>query len=401
MKKYKYRAKDREGKTLTGEVEAFSEGAAARVLREKGLIVISISASSEGLFSLITKFKTRVSSAELVTFTRQLSTMVNAGLAITDSLVILRSQSGPGMRPVVARILSDVEAGSSLSDALKKHPKVFSPIYIALVRSGETGGVLDQVMNRLADNLEKTQEFRGKVKGALVYPIIIVVGMAGVAFVMMVFVIPKLTQLYSDFDAKLPIATQILITISTFMAKFWPLIIFGVFGAIYGARLYKATPSGRRKIDGLIFKIPLIGKLQQQIILTEFTRTLSLMVGTGVSILEGLNVTAGVVGNVIVSDAIKAASKQVEKGFPVAYSLAQHPDAFPFILSQMVSVGEETGKMAEVLEKVSHVFEVESEQQVKMITAAIEPLIMVVLGIGVGFLVIAIILPIYNLTSQF
>ncbi len=260
---------------------------------------------------------------------------------------------------------------------------------------------MDEVLVRLADTMEKQQEFKGKVKGALIYPAIIVGGMIVVGFIMMIFVIPRLTSLYEDFDAERPMATQILIGFSTFLMRFWPiLLILGGF-AFYGLSLYRKTPTGRRRIDELLFKIPIFGPLQRQVILTELTRTLSLMVGSGVSILEALNISAGVVGNVVISDALKDAAKQVEKGFPVAFSFAKHPEAFPYILSQMIAVGEETGKMDEVLSKVSHVFEVESDQKVKTLTAAIEPLVMVMLGLGVGFLVIAIILPIYNLTSQF
>jgi type IV pilus assembly protein PilC len=173
-----------------------------------------------------------------------------------------------------------------------------------------------------------------------------------------------------------------------------------VFGA-YGYKAYRDTPEGRLKTDEMLFKIPIFGELQKQVVLTELTSTLSLMTGAGVSILESLNITAGVVGNAVMSSALKDVSQQVEKGFPVSFAFAKHPDVFPFILSQMISVGEETGKMEEVLSKVSHVFETESDQKVKTLTASIEPIVMVILGLGVGFLVIAIILPIYNLTSQF
>jgi type IV pilus assembly protein PilC len=327
--------------------------------------------------------------------------MVNAGLPITEALVILRSQAKGSMQKMAAQVLADVEGGESLSVALSRHPKVFSPTYIALVKSGEVGGVMDEVLVRLADNLEKQQEFRGRVKGALIYPAIIIVGMIIVGFIMMIFVIPRLTSLYSEFNAELPTPTKILIGLSNFVIHFWPLFLI-LFGAgFYGFSLYRKTPQGRRKTDELIFKIPIFGDLQRQIILTELTQTLSLMVGAGVSILEGLNITAGVVGNRVIADALRDTAKQVEKGFPVAFSFAKHPEAFPFILSQMVAVGEETGKMDEVLTKVSHIFEIESDQKVKALTAAIEPIVMVVLGLGVGFLVIAIILPIYNLTSQF
>lgn len=401
MKRFVYKAKDKTGRIVTGEVEASSPNHAAKLVRERGFVVISIKVRRENPFNVIKGLRERITLGDIATFTRQLATMVNAGLPITEALLILRSQAKGSMQKMVAQILADVEGGEPLSTALSRHPKVFSPTYIALVKSGEVGGVMDEVLVRLADNLEKQQEFKGKVKGALIYPAIIVVGMIAVGLIMMIFVIPRLTSLYEEFDAELPVPTQILIGISTFAIRFWPLflILGGAFA--YGFSLYRKTAAGRRRTDELLFKIPIIGDLQRQVILTELARTLSLMVGAGVSILEGLNITAGVVSNVVISDALKDAAKQVEKGFPVAFSFAKHPEAFPYILSQMVSVGEETGKMDEVLSKISHIFEVESDQKVKTLTSAVEPLVMVLLGLGVGFLVIAIILPIYNLTSQF
>jgi len=305
------------------------------------------------------------------------------------------------MQKVVAQILADIEAGDSFSNSLSRHPKVFTPTYIALVKSGEVGGVMDAVLARLADDLEKQQEFGSQVKGALIYPVIIIVGMVIVSIVMMIFVIPRLLSLYSDFKATLPLPTLILIGISNFFVHFWYIILIVLGIGFYTFSLYKATPEGRRKIDALIFKIPVFGSLQRQIILTDLTRTLALMVGSGVPILEALNITSEVVGNSIISDALKDSAKQVERGFPIAFSFSRHPEAFPFILSQMVAVGEETGKMDEVLTKISHIFEVESDAEVKGLTAAIEPIVMVILGLGVGFLVIAVILPIYNLTNQF
>jgi type IV pilus assembly protein PilC len=326
--------------------------------------------------------------------------MITAGLPITEGLLVLRSQSKGSMQKIVAQLLADIEAGESFSNALGRHPKVFSRTYIALVKSGEVGGVLDAVLIKLADSLEKQQEFGSKVKGALIYPVIIITGMVIVTFIMMIFVIPKLLSLYADFNATLPLPTLILIGISNFFIHFWFLMIVLIVGGLYGYRLYKATPAGRRKIDELIFKIPVFGNLQRQIVLTDLTRTLSLMVGAGVPILEALNITSEVVSNTVVSDALKDVSAQVEKGFPMAFAFARHPEAFPFILSQMVAVGEETGKMEDVLTKISHIFEVQSDEEVKGLTAAIEPIVMVILGLGVGFLVIAVILPIYNLTSQ-
>ena len=401
MKLYNYKAKNRTNELVTGEVEATNERHAARLIRERGLIVLTIKPVRENILSIVKKFKDRVKPSDVTTFTRQLSTMINAGLPITESLHILRNQSKGPMQKVVATILADVEGGESLSSALSKHNKIFSPTFIALIKSGEVGGVMDEVLARLADNMEKQQEFKGKVRGALIYPIIIVIGMCAVALIMMIFVIPRLTTLYEDFNAELPLPTRILIGISTFLIKFWPLILILVFFGVYGFLLYRKSTNGRRKTDQLIFKIPIFGDLQKQIILTNVTRTLSMMIGAGVSILDALSITAEVVDNVIISGALKDAAKQVEKGFPIAFSFARHPDAFPYILSQMIAVGEETGKMEEILKKISRVFEVESDEKVKGLTSAIEPLIMILLGLGVGFLVIAVILPIYNLTSNF
>lgn len=401
MNRYFYRAKDKNGKLVTGEVEATSREQAVALVRQKGLVVTSIVPARTNILRFLVSWRDRITGDDIATFTRQLSTMVNAGLALTDALAVLREQSKPSMRKVVSQILADVEGGNSLSQAVAKHHTLFSPTYIALLKSGEVGGVLDKVLLRLADNLEKEREFRGKVKGALVYPAIIVTGIFVVGLVMMIFVIPRLTSLYDEFEVELPLPTKILIFISNLFASFWPIFLLAFIGVIYGYRVYRKTPSGRLKTDELALKLPVIGELTKQIILTEMTRTMSLMVGSGVSILEALNITGEVVGNVVISFAIKDVSEQVEKGFPVAHAFAKHPEAFPFLLSQMVSVGEETGKMDEVLQKVSHVFEVESDQKVKTLASAVEPFIMIILGLGVGFLVIAIILPIYNLTSQF
>jgi len=401
MNRFNYKAKDKNGRLVVGEVEASDINFAAKLIRGKGLFVISISAKGYTPLGFIRSYKDRIKSSEVATLTRQLATMINAGLPITEALIIMRAQTKGPMQKVVAQILADVEAGESFSNSLSRHSKVFSPTYIALVRAGEVGGVMDSVLDRLADTLEKQQEFRAKIRGAMIYPTIIIIGMIIVTFIMMIFVVPRLTSLYGDFNTVLPWPTRVLIGVSNFFTHFWWLLIGLGAGGAYFYKLFKETKEGRRKIDELIFEIPIFGDLQRQIILTELTRTLALMVGSGVPILEALNVTAGVVSNMVISDALRDSAKQVERGFPIAYSFAKHPEAFPFILSQMVAVGEETGKIDDVLVKISHIFEVQSDERVKGLTAAIEPLVMVVLGLGVGFLVIAVILPIYNLTNSF
>ena len=402
MKTFNFKAKDKNGKLLRGKVEANDESHAARLVKDKDLILISLSVEAKSnLLSFFEGLRKKVKVEEVSNFTRQISTMIGAGLPITDALNIIKMQSQGRMQEVVSQILADVEEGQSFSSAISKYPDVFSQTYVALIKAGEAGGVLDNVLSRLSDTMEKQIEFKGKVKGALIYPVIVVIGMIIVAFVMMVFVIPKMLSLYSEFGAELPTPTKILMSVSGFFAKFWWffLIAFAIFLNFFIG--YRKTKSGKRKIDELILKIPIFGDLQRQVVLTELTRTLSLLVGTGVSILDSLSISSQVVGNAVISEALDESAKDVEKGFPIAFSFSKHPEAFPYILSQMIAVGEETGKMSEVLAKVSHVFEVESDQKVKALTAAIEPLVMIVLGIGVGFLVIAVILPIYNLTSQF
>ena len=401
MKRFIYKAKDKVGKLVTGEVESVNEVSAAKLVHSKGLLVLSIKTAFENPITFLKNLKNKITPSDVSTFTRQLATMVAAGLPITESLIILKSQSKGSMEKIISQILADIEGGESMSKAFIKHPNIFSPTYIALIKSGEAGGVLDIVLVKLADSLEKQIEFKGKVKGALIYPTIIAIGMVLVSFIMMIFVIPKLTSLYSEFNAVLPLPTRILIGMSNIVIKFWPVTFGALLFGFFGLRAYRDTPDGKYYTDELKFKIPIIGELQKQVVLTELTSTFSLMTGAGVSILEGLNITAGVVENAVMSSALKDVSAQVEKGFPVSFAFAKHPDVFPFILSQMIAVGEETGKMEEVLSKVSHVFETESDQKVKTLTASIEPIVMVLLGLGVGFLVISIILPIYNLTSQF
>jgi len=401
MLNFSYKAKDQTGKEVKGLVEAQDKKQALTILHEKQFTPFFIKEEGENFLGYFyNKFVKKVSQGEVAVFTRQIATMINAGLPLTEALTILSSQGKGLLQEAIGVILRDVEGGSNLADALQKHPKIFSPVHIALVRAGESAGVLDNILTRLADNLEAQREFNSKIKGALTYPIIILVGMGGVIFIMMVFVIPKLTVLYTEFNAKLPKATQILITFSSFAAKFWWLIILVVVGLAYVFRILNKNRDTKRKLDELKFKIPIYGKLQNQIVLAEFTRTLGLLVGAGVSIVEALQISSKTASNIKIEEGILEASKQVEKGFPLSVTISTNP-FFPKILSQMLTVGEETGKVDEVLLKVAKFFQSESDESLKGLTSAIEPLIMVIMGVGVGFLAIAIILPIYNLTSAF
>lgn len=400
MERFAYKAKSKEGKVYKGKVEARDIRQAAAVLRERDLVVVSLKPIRREIkLDFLSGFLRRVKFVDVVNMTRQLSTMIAAGLPLTDALSLLESQTSSGMQPVIAEVLRDVEGGKPLGESLEKHPKVFSTVYVSLVRAGESAGKLDEMLLRLADNLEKEREFRSKTRGALIYPAIVMVGMIIVTLIMMFFVIPQMTQIYEDFGAELPFSTKLLVAMSKFFISSW---YFGIIGFLVGSwafRVWRATPVGRRTLDQLIFKIPIYGNLRREITMAEFCRTLGLLVGAGVAIVDGLSIVADTMANVVYSDSIKETAKRVEKGLSVAAVIASY-EHFPPILPQMLAVGEETGKVDEVLLKLSVYFETESEHLVKGLTTAIEPLIMVFLGIGVGFLVISIIMPIYNLTSQ-
>lgn len=402
MPVFQYKARGLDGKLLTGLVDTPSQEMAIRLLHEKQLFVINVTESHQG-FSLtqIQQYVKRVTFNDIVNFTRQLSTMVVAGLSLPEALTILRNQT---TNQAFVDVLMDTEhqivSGGNLADALSKYPKYFSTTYIALIRAGESSGNLDEILTRLSETLESEREFRGKVSGAMIYPVIILIGMVGVIFVMMTVVMPKLTGLYKDFNIKLPWSTALLMSISGFFVNFWWLMIIGMGGAVWLFQKWRKTPLGELLVDQFMFKIPLFGELQKKIILVDFTRTLGMLVSSGIHILEGLQILKSSLGNVLFRNAVGEISNKVEKGLPLGDSFAQYA-VFPPIVSQMMKVGEETGKLDETLTKLSKYFQSESEQLVKGLTTAIEPIIMVVMGVGVGFIVISVITPIYNLTSQF
>ncbi|GIK83528.1 MAG: type II secretion system protein F [Patescibacteria group bacterium] len=397
---FKYSAKNKFGETVNGKVESRTIEQAASLLTSRGLLVIRLSPLTEDSLAIVKKMFGGVKFDDVVNFTRQLSTMITAGLPLAGALSILVRDGKPEVTKMMAVILQDVEGGNAFADALSKHKKVFSRLYIQLVKAGETGGVLDTVLERLADNMEKEKEFKAKTKGALIYPVIVVIAMIAVAAIMMIFVIPKLTEMYKDFGAELPFATRILIGLSEAMVKFWWIFGAAIAGLIVAFKRYYKTEFGRYKIDEIKLKLPIFGELQKKIILTEFSRTLALLLGSGITLLEAISIVTDSVENIVYRSALEDVAKQVEKGSSLSGALS-HYEQFPTILHQMMSVGEETGKLDEVLKKLSTYFEQESEHAIKNMTTAIEPMIMIVLGLGVGAMVIAIIMPIYNLTSQF
>lgn len=394
-----YKAATTEGKIVSGIIEAQDIAEAGTLLRKSGLLPISISEKGSGWLRFL-PFVGRSTASDLVFFTRQLSSMLSSGLTLMQSLRILRDQVGKAsMAEVVGGIIADVEEGKPLSLALEKYKEVFSPIYVSLIKAAETSGLLDKVLTRLADNLEKQERLKNTIKGALIYPAVIVVGMLAVTVVMMLVVVPQLSLLYQSLNISLPLPTRVIIALSNLITAFWPIILGFWVLAFFFFRRWRKTEAGMLIVDNLTLRLPVFGNLLKQTILTELTRTFGLMVGSGALIVDALKETAQVSGNLLYRNAILAASERVEKGISVGDALSSS-SLFPPILVEMVRIGEQIGKLDEQLLRVSDYFEKEVDQSIKNLTTLMEPFIIVVLGSGVGFLIISVISPIYNLISS-
>ena len=403
MTKFYYRAKDWGGKTVQGVLDMSDKEAAVESVKSSGLVPLDVAIYKESMLAEVFKRVTgHVGLKQISGLTRQLSTMMTAGLPLTDALSLLKTQFADqvAMYEILDHCLITVRGGLSLGRALEKYKNVFGEAYVASVDAGESAGVLEEVLSKLAANLEKDNEFQGKVKGAMIYPVIVVVGMVIVAFIMMVFVIPKLLSLYDDFGSEMPAITRGLMSVSNLAVKLWflfPMIPLGIYS------IFKAgnqNENFRYKIDEFKMKLPIIGELTKKTVVANTNRTLSMLLTAGISLVEALRIVSNVADNEVYRRAYLKIAERVEKGFNVAESF-EESGVFQPIVVQMVATGEATGKLDEVLLKVAKYFSTEAEQSVKGLTAAIEPMIMIVLGIGVGFLVVAVILPIYNLTSQF
>ncbi|HEX8965295.1 MAG TPA: type II secretion system F family protein [Patescibacteria group bacterium] len=398
--KLSYKATTQEGKLQQGIIDAKDINEAVFYLRNKNLVPISVVEQKETKFSVNDLLKSRASANDLVLFTRQMSSILASGLTLMQALLILKDQiQNPAMKEVVNGIISEVQEGKSFHEAITKYPKVFSPIYISLITAGESSGFLDRILSRLADNLEKDQKLKSTISSALLYPIIVVILMVVVMVIMMIFVVPQLTGLYSNLNIALPFTTQVVIGTSGFVTNFWPLVLGMIVLGIFLYRRWVSTDSGQLLRDELALRIPLFGNLIELSILTEFSRTFGMLVGAGTLVVQSLIETADVAGNRVYKNAIVDVSKRVEKGITIGDAMSTY-GIFPPILVQMVRIGEQTGKLDESLIKVSEYFERELEGKVKGLTTALEPFIMIVLGIGVAFLIVSIITPIYNLTSS-
>lgn len=391
----------KDGKTIIKKIEASDSDEVIEYLQKNGFFPIFVKKVQGQSLAFMDSLFQRIVFNDIVNFTRQVAIMLNAGLTMIDSLEILKKQTAkPPLKKMIESIDAKIKGGASYSLALKEYKHSFSNLYISLVKSGEASGKLGEILLRLADNLEKEREFKSKLKGALVYPIIIIIGMIVVMFIMVTFVLPKLLGLYKDFNVELPLSTKILIAISGFSTKFWPLVLLLVFVCFYLAKKYLATKSGKKSFDQMVLKLPVFGKIITISALVESTRTLAILIGAGISILDALSIVVDSTDNSVFKDAFLSVSRKVEKGQSMGAALEQE-GIFPPILVQMSQVGEQTGNLDDTLLRLSRYFEMESEMSVKTMTTLIEPLILVILGGGVGFLVMSVITPIYNLTNSF
>ncbi len=397
-----YRYKALRGERLyKKKIEAKDEGEVIQYLKDNGYFPIEVKEVGTSQIAIFSSFFDRITFTDIVDLTRQLAIMLNAGLTIVDSLEILKKQTTKeSLLKLIEEIDKHVKGGNTLSSALKSYPQYFSNLYIALVKSGEASGKLADILLKLSENLESEREFRGKLKGALIYPIIVVTAMIIVMFIMVTFVVPKLLGLYTDFQIDLPWTTKLLIAISSVTTRLWPVIIVGAIGAYIGMRSYFRTRAGKYMLDSTLLRLPILKNVVQMAALVNSTRTLSILVESGVSILEALNIVVETAGNSVYEESFKNIYKKVEKGQSIGESLASEK-IFPPILVQMTIVGESTGHLDDTLGRLSRYFQSESELAIKAMTTLIEPLILVFLGLGVGFLVLSVITPIYNLTSHF
>jgi len=384
-----------------GVFEAESQEKALNYLRSSGLIILDIHQHSKPLSSSISEMFSKVAFTDIVDMTRQLSIMLNSGLTIIDSLDILKRQaSKPAYLKLILGIDADVKAGSSFSNALKKYPHEFNNLYIALVKAGEASGKLDEILVKLADTLEQQRSFNSKIKGAMVYPMIVMTAMGGVMFVMLTFVIPKLLTVYKEFNVKLPAPTVFLIFISDIFANYGLFILIGIITSIFLLKKSYNSKAGKLLVDRVVLKVPVINKVIKVAALVDTTRTLAILIAAGVSILEALDIITETTNNVVYQNALRHIKQVIEQGGTLGGAL-EDAKIFPPILVQMTSVGEQTGHLDDTLGHLAKYFESESEVAIKAMTTLIEPAILIVLGIGVMFVVIAVITPIFSLSSSF
>jgi type IV pilus assembly protein PilC len=384
------------GSIRKGELEAADKAAAAMLLKRQRIVPTKLKTKPKN----IALFDKRIKTKELVVFTRQFSTMISAGLPLVQCLEILSSQQpNPTLKKVLAQIKQDVEGGSTFADALSKHPKVFDSLFVNLVSAGEIGGVLDTVLIRLAVYMEKNEHLKNKIKSAMTYPIIVLCVAFGVVAVLMIFVIPTFQDLFIQFGSALPGPTQFVVDLSRVFRSYWYVMIGLIFLFIIGFRQLRKNKTGRFYTDKLALRLPVFGPLLKKVAVAKFTRTLGTMISSGVPIMDGLDITSKTAGNVIVENAIRAVRSAISEGKSMSEPLEQ-TGIFPGMVVQMISVGEATGAMDQMLAKIADFYDDEVDVAVEALTSALEPMLMVFLGGIIGFVVVAMYLPIFKMAQN-
>jgi type IV pilus assembly protein PilC len=384
------------GREIRNTVEAVTEQAAITALLNRNLLVVSI---QEKVGKKGRTAGGKVALADLVVFTRQLATMIDAGLAMVTCLQALADQtSHKVMRDVIKDVCARVEGGDSFSEALGKHPKVFNKLFVCMVSAGEKGGLLAEILARLATYLENTARLRRKVKSSMMYPIVVTVVAICITIFLLVKVVPVFGEIFDSFGAKLPAPTQCLITLSNFVKSWLILILIAMGGAVYGWLYFIKTKTGREFWDSRRIKLPIFGHIAHKICLARFTRTFASLIRSGVPILDVMGIVCNTCGNVVMEKAIKTASADIERGEGISSALAKHP-VFPNMIIRMMSAGEQTGKIDSMMERISDFLDEEVETVLSGLTALIEPLLIVFLGVVVGGIVICMFLPIFKMSE--
>jgi type IV pilus assembly protein PilC len=402
MATFAYNGRTRQGQTVAGERIAETMDAAVAALRREQILVTQITPVKDKSVTRGAK-KPRakgVAAKNLAVFTRQFSVMIDAGLPLVQCLEILGTQEeDKNFAGVILATRGDVESGASLADAMKKHPKTFDPLFTNMIAAGEAGGILDTILKRLATYIEKAVKLKNQVKSAMIYPIAVIVIAVVVVGVILWKVIPTFASLFAGLGAELPLPTRIVIALSNSLVRFMPFIIVGIIAAAFGFRQYYASPGGRRTIDAIVLKLPVLGILMRKIAVARFCRTLSTLLASGVSILEALDITARTAGNAIVEEAIQTTRTSIERGETIATPL-RSTNVFPPMVVQMIGVGEATGALDTMLGKIADFYEEEVDVAVAGLLTLMEPLMIAVLGGVVGGIVIAMYMPIFDLISK-
>lgn len=405
MPVFEYLLVNKKKETVSSTIESADKLSAINTLKSRGQLIKieEKSAKKAGGFSFGKK-KKGAKTDELVMFTRQLSAMVSAGVPILRSLnSMAKHAESAGFRETINAVIKDIEGGMSFADALGKHPETFNDIYVNMVAAGETGGILDDILKRLALQQEKNSSMKKKIKGAMTYPIVLLTITIIAFFILMTFIIPVIGKTIKDMggpDAKLPLLTEIMLGISDFMVSFWYLIIPAFIGGIWALIRYIKTPKGRIKFHHIIIKVPAVGAIVRKVAIARFTRTFSALIGAGVAVLEALDVTSRAVGNVVYEESLREATKRVQNGEVLSRIIAERDDLYPPIVAQMLSVGEETGQTDKVLIKVADFYEEEVDTAIDGVSSIIEPVMIVAMGGVIALVAVSVMGPITSMAGQ-